>query len=134
MNKPEPHTAKKYIMPLHMNGLRGRMLRAPSYKGKSKTEILVIYGQKQNIEKWFPLAIELMQYGSVTIPDLPGMGGMESFYKLGIKPTIDDYADYIAAFIKLRYRRKKLLNCWSVFWFCGCYKDATEVPRNSEES
>jgi pimeloyl-ACP methyl ester carboxylesterase len=51
---------------------------------------------------------ELTKYGSVTLPDLPGFGGMESFYKIGEKPTLDNLADYLAAFIKLRYKRRRL--------------------------
>jgi pimeloyl-ACP methyl ester carboxylesterase len=39
---------------------------------------------------------------------MPGFGGMDSFSKIGIKPTIDSYADYLAAFVKLRYRRRRV--------------------------
>jgi pimeloyl-ACP methyl ester carboxylesterase len=42
------------------------------------------------------------------MPDLPGFGGMDNFYKISLKPSIDAYADYLAAFIKLRYKRKRL--------------------------
>lgn len=48
-------------------------------------------------------------FGAVTMPDLPGFGGMESFHKIGKQATLDNYADYMAAFIKLRYRRKRLV-------------------------
>lgn len=134
MVKSEPHTVnKKYVVPLHMNGLRGRMLRAPSSTGRSRNEFLIVYGQKQNIEKWFPLASELMKYGSVTIPDLPGFGGMESFYKLGIKPTIDDYADYLAAFIKLRYRRKRLSIVGLSFGFVIVTRMLQKYPEISKK-
>jgi pimeloyl-ACP methyl ester carboxylesterase len=33
---------------------------------------------------------------------------MDSFYKLGRQPTSDAFADYLAAFIKLRYKRKRV--------------------------
>jgi pimeloyl-ACP methyl ester carboxylesterase len=105
----KPHTGKKYIFPLNMNKLRGRMLIVPKLRANSKTEFLVIYGQKSTLEKWLSLALELSKYGNVTMPDLPGFGGMQSFYKINEKPTIDNYADYLAAFIKLRYRRKKIV-------------------------
>lgn len=54
------------------------------------------------------LAEELSAYGTVTLPDLPGFGGMDPFYKIGQTPTLDAMADYMAAFVKLRYNRKRL--------------------------
>ena len=109
MPSSKPHTARKYISPLNMNNLRGRMLNVPKSKSNLKTEFLVVYGQNSSLEKWFGLASELRNYGNVTMPDLPGFGGMQSFYKINEKPTLDNYADYLAAFIKLRYRRKKIV-------------------------
>jgi len=98
-----------YIVPLNMNGLEGRMLRAPAIKKKDQQkELLLIYGHHAMLERWWSLAQNLQEYGSVTIPDLPGFGGMDSFYKIKQRPTIDAYADYLAAFIKLRYRHKKV--------------------------
>jgi pimeloyl-ACP methyl ester carboxylesterase len=104
------HTAQvpaDYILPLYMNGLSGRMLRVPAPK-KKKRDILLVYGHHAVLERWWGLAENLNQYGSVTMPDLPGFGGMESFSKIGIRPTIDAYADYLAAFVKLRYKRKRV--------------------------
>lgn len=109
------------------------MLRCPSTTSRSKNEILIVYGQKSSIEKWFPLANELSKYGSVTIPDLPGFGGMESFYKLGIKPTIDDYADYMAAFIKLKYRRKRLSIVGLSFGFVIITRMLQKYPELSKK-
>jgi pimeloyl-ACP methyl ester carboxylesterase len=99
--------AADYILPLYMNGLSGRMLRAPSTT-KRQREILIIYGHHAMLERWWSLVENLRTYGHVTMPDLPGFGGMESFYKIGIKPDIDAYADYLAAFVKLRYKRKRV--------------------------
>lgn len=42
------------------------------------------------------------------MPDMPGFGGMDSFYKIGQKPTIDNLADYMASFVKLRYKRRRV--------------------------
>jgi len=56
----------------------------------------------------FGIAEDLNQYGPVTMPDLPGFGGMDSFYKIGMKPSLDNLADYLAAFIELRYKRSKV--------------------------
>ena len=90
-----------------MNRLKGRMLYVPAPKGK-KREILFIYGHHSSLERWWGLVEDLSRYGTVTMPDLPGFGGMESFYKIGQKPTIDNLADYLAAFVKLRYKRKRV--------------------------
>ncbi len=96
-----------YVVPLNMNGLRGRMLRMPPPKGK-KREILFVYGHHSSLERWWGVMQDLNRYGGVTMPDLPGFGGMDSFYKIGQKPTYDALADYLASFIKLRYKNKKV--------------------------
>lgn len=90
-----------------MNGLDGRMLRLPA-RGTRNQEILVLYGHHASLERMAGIAEVLGRYGAVTIPDLPGFGGMDSFYKIGRTATLDDYADYLAAFIKLRYKQKKV--------------------------
>lgn len=95
-----------YIIPLYMNGLQGRMLYMPA-KNKRR-EILLVYGQHSTLERWWGVAQDLNRYGAVTMPDLPGFGGMQSFYKIGRQPTLDNFADYLASFIKLRYKRKKI--------------------------
>lgn len=95
------------IEPLTMNGLDGRMLTFPARNSK-KREILLIYGQHASIERMHALAEEFSRYGTVTLPDLPGFGGMQPFYKIGEKPDLDTMADYLAAFVKLRYNRKRL--------------------------
>lgn len=96
-----------YIKPFVINGLRGRMLRMPAPKNKTK-EILVVYGQHASLERMEGFARALNRYGSITIPDLPGFGGMDSYFKIGLTPTIDNLADYLAAFIKLRYRNRRI--------------------------
>lgn len=96
-----------YIVPLNMNGLQGRMLHLPAPKNK-KREILTLYGHHALLERWWGLVQNLNQYGSVTMPDLPGFGGMDSFSKIDRKPTIDTYADYLAAFIKMKYKRRRI--------------------------
>ncbi len=107
MARKIPRKPADYIQPLHMNGLQGRMLHVPAPKGKTR-EILFVYGHHSSLERWWGVVQELNQYGAVTMPDLPGFGGMESFYKIGVKPTVDSLADYLAAFVKLRYKRKKV--------------------------
>jgi pimeloyl-ACP methyl ester carboxylesterase len=106
MTKPVP-TPADYIETLNMNGMQGRMLRMPPPK-THKREILFIYGHHSSLERWFGFAQVLNRYGAVTMPDLPGFGGMESFYKIGKKPTIDNMADYLAAFVKMRYKNRRV--------------------------
>jgi pimeloyl-ACP methyl ester carboxylesterase len=95
------------ILPLYMDGLSGRMLRLPSPSPRKKRELLIVPGHHTSIERMIGLAEYINQFGAVTMPDLPGFGGMDSFYKIGEKPTLDNLADYLAAFIKLRYRGRR---------------------------
>ncbi|MDQ2972940.1 MAG: alpha/beta hydrolase [bacterium] len=96
-----------HIEPININGLKGRMLVLPAPKNKSR-EIVYVYGHHSSLERWIGVAEDLNQYGAVTVPDLPGFGGMDSFYKIGMKPTLDNMADYLASYVKMRYRRKKV--------------------------
>lgn len=107
MPKTTPKDPADYIVPLTMNGLEGRMLHMPAPKGKSRN-ILFVYGHHASLERQFGVMEVLNKYGSVTMPDLPGFGGMETFYKIGMKPSMDNLADYLAAFVKMRYKRKKV--------------------------
>lgn len=67
----------------------------------------MLYGHHASIERMAGFAEVMNRYGAVTMPDLPGFGGMDSFYKIGEKPTLDTYADYLAAIVKLRYKRRR---------------------------
>lgn len=99
--------SEKYISSITINGLRGRVMHfnAPS---KKKREILLVYGHHASLERMYGLAKALNRYGSVTIPDMPGFGGMDSLYSIGKKPNIDSLAEYLAAFIKLRFKKRKI--------------------------
>jgi pimeloyl-ACP methyl ester carboxylesterase len=96
-----------YIEPLHINGMAGRMLYLPAKK-KQNRDILVIYGHHSSLERWWGLVQNFNDFASVTMPDLPGFGGMDSFHSIGKQATLDNFADYMASFITLRYRRKKV--------------------------
>lgn len=96
-----------YIVPLNINKLEGRMMRVPN-RSKNNRNILLVYGHHAKLERWWSLVDNLAEYGEVTMPDLPGFGGMDNFYTIGKKPTIDNFADYLAAFINLRYKRRRL--------------------------
>lgn len=106
MSDKKKRSPEDYIVPLYINGLNGRMLRMPN-KDKNR-EILFVYGHHSTIERWWGLIQVLGDYGTVTVPDLPGFGGMDSFYKIGQKPDLDTMADYLAAFIKMRYKRRRV--------------------------
>ncbi len=105
MPKKQIKNPEDYIEALSMNGLDGRMLRLKPPKNKTK-EILVVYGHHASLERMWGLAGAFNKYAGVTVPDLPGFGGMTSLYKIGKKPDIDTLADYLAAFIKLRYKKR----------------------------
>lgn len=97
-----------YIVELNMHGMKGRMLKVPAANKNKNREILLLYGHHALIERWFGLVENLNDYGAVTMVDLPGFGGMDTFYKIGERPTLDAMADYLAAFVKMRYRRKRI--------------------------
>lgn len=107
MSKAKPDAAD-YIVPLNMNGLQGRMLHMPAPKGHDR-EILFIYGHHSTLERWWGLMLNLNRYAAVTMPDLPGFGGMDSLYKIGKTASIDNLADYLAAFVKMRYKRRRFI-------------------------
>lgn len=97
----------QYLSPLTINGMHGRVMHMPAPKNR-KREILLVYGHHASLERMFGLAKALNRYGSITTPDMPGFGGMDSFYKIGKKPTIDTMADYLAAFIKMKYKKRPI--------------------------
>lgn len=99
--------AAKFIVPLNINGLEGRMLQLKPKKRGPDREILIIYGHHSTLERWWGFAKSFNRFGAVTMPDLPGFGGMESFYKIDKTPDLDAMADYMASFVKWRYKRKR---------------------------
>ena len=125
-----PQNPADYIVPLNINGLEGRMLHIPAPKGKrSDIEIMFIYGAHSSLERWWGLMQVLNDYAAVTMPDLPGFGGMDSFYTIGKKPTLDNLADYLAAFVKLRYKRKKVIIAGMSFGFVVATRMLQRYPE-----
>lgn len=102
-----PHIPAEYVVPLNMNGLKGRLLRMPPPKNK-KREVLLIYGHHSSLERMYTIAEVVNDYAGVTMPDLPGFGGMDSFYKIGEKPDLNTMADYLASVVKLRFRNRRI--------------------------
>ena len=80
MAKKVTPEAADYIQPLNMNGLTGRMLRAPATRKNAKREMLLLYGHHALLERWWGLVENLQEFGAVTMPDLPGFGGMDICY------------------------------------------------------
>jgi len=97
-----------YIVPLNINSLEGRLLRYPN-KNKRTSEILFVYGRHASLERWWALIQVLHSLGTVSAPDLPGYGGMDSFYKINKKPSLDNMAEYLATFIKMQYKKRSFV-------------------------
>lgn len=92
-----------YISPLTVNKLRGRLLHMPG-PAADAPEVLFIYGHHSNLERWQGIMQLINQRAAVTMPDLPGFGGMDSLYSIGKPATLDNLADYLADFIRQRYK------------------------------
>lgn len=105
----EPRQPKDYIEPLNINGMSGRMLHLPAPKKYQNREFLFVYGQHSSLERLWGLMEVLNRYGAVTMPDLPGFGGMDSMYSIGSKPTLDNLADYLATFVRWRFKRRRVV-------------------------
>jgi pimeloyl-ACP methyl ester carboxylesterase len=93
----------QYIQDIEVQSLKGRMMRMPASNSQAKREIILMYGQHASLERMSGIAEVLTQYGRVTVPDLPGFGGMPSFYTVGAKPTLENFAEYLADFIAKEY-------------------------------
>lgn len=128
MAKPTRNPAD-YIVELNVNGLEGRMMRVPPKYKTRQREILLLYGHHALLERWWGLVENLNEYGAVTVPDLPGFGGMDSFSKIGRTPNIDNYADYLASIVKLRYRRRRLTIVGISFGFVVATRMLQKYPE-----
>ena len=123
-----------FIVPLNMNGLKGRMLYLPSRLRRSKPKnILMVYGQLSTIERWWGLARVFNTLGAVTMPDLPGFGGMDSFYKINKEPSIDNQADYLASFIKMRFKRSRFVLVGKSYGFIVITRMLQRYPDLSKQ-
>lgn len=98
----------KYIHDFEMSGLKGRYVKAPASNPAAKNvNILVIHGHHSSHERLQGVIELLTEYGNVCVPDMPGFGGMSSLFSVGEKPSVDRLADYMAAFVKLHYGKRK---------------------------
>lgn len=127
--KTEKPQAADYIVPLSINGLNGRLMHIKSAKKTRKREILLVYGHHSSLERMFTIAQNLSEYGNVSMPDLPGFGGMDSFYVLGEKPSLDNMADYLATFIRLHYKKRPITICAMSWGFLVTTKMLQKYPK-----
>ncbi len=97
-----------YVSSLSIDGMKGRKMIFPNRAKELDRDILFVYGIHGNMERFYGIVHFLARFGTVTMPDLPGFGGMDTFYQIGKKPTIDNYADYLATFIKEHYSDRKI--------------------------
>lgn len=96
---------KKYISPLSVNNLDGRILKLPSES--KRTPILLVYGHHSSLERMYNISRAFNDFGEVVVPDLPGFGGMTPLQDINIKPSIDNLADYLAMIVKEQFPRGK---------------------------
>ena len=111
MKQTEIIIPARCLSTLNINGMSGRLLSVEHkkpIKSKKSPEILLIYGHHSSLERMYTTALVFSSYGNVTMPDMPGFGGMDSFYKIGKLPSLDNMADYLATFIKMHYKNKQL--------------------------
>jgi len=114
--------------PLDINGMAGQMVVLPAPKTHASVEILFLYDQNSSLEQWRPVIEFLNRYGAVTAPDLPGFGGMDSFFSIGRRPTVNAYADYLAAFFTFRFRRKQVIVVAAGFGFVAITRMLQRYP------
>jgi pimeloyl-ACP methyl ester carboxylesterase len=96
------------ISPLTVQGMRGRVMVHPSRKSGAGRTIVYVYGIHGSLERFYGVINFLARFGRVVVPDLPGFGGMETFYKVGKEPTLDAYGDYVADFIQQELPDEKI--------------------------
>lgn len=84
---------------LEVGGLRGRILKLKA-REEQDLDVLLLYGIHSSMERMYTTAKFHSRYGRVWMPDLPGFGGMDSFFDIGRKPDLDSYADYLYTCLK----------------------------------
>jgi pimeloyl-ACP methyl ester carboxylesterase len=134
MKQTEIIIPDEFVSGLHVNGLRGRVLKLPAKnKRHAKKNILLVYGHHSSIERMYSLASHMSSYGNVIMPDLPGFGGMDSFYIIGKKPTLDAMADYLATYIKMTYKNSPFAICCMSYGFLVVTKMLQKYPKMQKQ-
>jgi pimeloyl-ACP methyl ester carboxylesterase len=121
---------KSEVHSLNINGLNGRELRLPASTDQGTTRSLVlVYGLHTSLERMYLVAKKLTEFGNVYMPDLPGFGGMTSFYTIHKKPTIDEYADYLATYVRLKFKGKPVDLVGFSFGMCVVTRMLQKYPE-----
>ncbi len=107
VTKPPVSIPDEHVHSLNINGMKGRMVKIPAKKKNLRRKILLVYGMHTSLERMYSTAKFLSRYGEVTMPDLPGFGGMDSLYSIGKKASVDNFADYLRTFIRFNYKKQK---------------------------
>lgn len=105
MNHKNSQIPKEHLSRINLNGLKGRVLTIPN--NKTRRKIVLIYGHHSSLERVHSIASVLADYGTVSVPDLPGFGGMDPLYKIGLEADFDTIADYLAAYIKTSFKKER---------------------------
>lgn len=104
---PDFADSGEYISRIRLQGLNGRVLRIPGPKASSP-EVMFVYGHHSSLERWWGVMDLFSQHCAVTMPDLPGFGGMDSLNKIGKTPSFDNLADWLAEFVRKTYQGQKV--------------------------
>ncbi len=104
---PKFDQSAEYIHPMQLQGLKGRVLHIPGPKG-SKSQVMFVYGHHSSLERWWGIMDLFSQHHTVTMPDLPGFGGMDSLYKNDKAASFDNLADWLAEFVRKTYKGQKV--------------------------
>lgn len=120
------------ILPLELGGLNGRMLKLEP-RTDADTDLLLVYGVHASLERMYSTAQFHSNYGRVWMPDMPGFGGMDSFYKVGLMPSIESYADYLYTVVKAYKLDKKRLRIFAMsFGFLSATRMLQKHPELSD--
>jgi|AntRauTorcE11897_2_1112592.scaffolds.fasta_scaffold26105_2 hypothetical protein len=95
MARPSVVIPSEFINAITIDGINGRYAQIPAKSAKNTAQILLLYGHHSSLERMYSTGQYLSRFGTVTILDMPGFGGMDSFYKVGQKPNLDNYANYL---------------------------------------
>jgi len=133
MAKKTDQRPEDFIVPLDINGMQGRLLHMPAPPKYKNRNILIAYGHHSSLERWWGLAQNFNTYGAVDMPDLPGFGGMDSLFSIGKKPDLDNMADYLASFVKWRYKRKKVVIVGFSFGFLVATRMLQRYPELTQK-
>ena len=122
----------KHVVEFEIDGLKGRYWDAPATRRRAAGHtIVIIYGHHSSLERNLGLAQYLRRFGRVVMPDLPGLGGMDSFYRRGKRPTLDNYAAYLDSFFQDRFRSGET---FSIFGFSLGFLVATRCLQRYPEN